>query len=154
MGKLMTTLVLRPEGPVSCWVLRCSPCGLTVCCLFEPLGRHQCYSPHFKEKPGGAMCRAEPLRKPGGCRASVGTAPMGLDVSWGTPGCAGCPQPLRTGSSVTAPAPGSGLCSPCPCLSFPIEVMGLLMLRHAGCHHLVLAVVFNNPQEQIKCSAF
>ena len=79
---------------------------------------------------------------------------MGLEVSWGTPGCADCPQPLCTGSSVPASAPGSGLCSACPCLSFPIEVIGLLTLHHAKCHHLVLAVVFNNPQGQIKCSAF
>lgn len=52
------------------------------------------------------------------------------------------------------PALGSGLCSTCRCLSFPIEVMGLLMLHPAECHHLVLAVVFDNPRERIKCSAF
>lgn len=124
------------------------PCWLQP---LQTLGRHQteCYSPHFTEKPGEVMHRAKPRRKPGVCRA-----PVGLNVSWGTPGYAGCPQPFRTGSSVPAPAPGSGVCSACPCLSFPIDVMGLLMLHHAKCYHLVLAVAFCNPREQINCSAF
>lgn len=120
------------------------------------LGRHQteCYSPHFTVKPGEVMHRAKPHRNPGGCRAGVGTASVELDVSWSTPGCAGCPQSLRAGTSVPGPALGSGLCSTCPCLSFPIEVMGLLMLHHAKCHHLVLTVVLDNPREGMKFSAF
>lgn len=49
------------------------------------------------------MCRAELHRKPGGCRAGVGTAPMGLNASWGTLVCpSSCPE-LRSLLSLPLP---------------------------------------------------